>query len=59
MSMNDAEAARKMNGKLSWYKRRETLLEAFDLWDHYGQIPPFDQRDAHHREWLPGGGRRE
>jgi len=58
MSMNDLEAARKMNGQLSWYDRREEILKAFDLWDHYGQVPKFADRDAHHREWFPGGSER-
>jgi len=59
MSLNDADAARQLNGKQSWHSRREITLRAFGLWDHYGQIPRFDQREADHREWLPGGGRRE
>jgi len=58
MTLNDLEAARRMNGKLSWYKRREEILKTFGLWEHYGPVPKFDDRDVDHREWLPGGSRR-
>jgi len=57
--MSASDVADDLNGKRSWHSRRQLLLKSMGLWDHYGQIPRFEDRNAHHRKWLPGGGRRE
>ena len=42
-------------GKFSWYARRRSTLEEYDLLDKWGQVPPADERTKPLAEYLPGG----